>query len=137
MLCLVALGLLNACATDAYTGESKVSKTAWGTGIGAAVGAIIILTVSPLKAFVFIIFLILLQQFEGNLIYPRVVGSSIGLPGIWVLVAITVGGGLFGIVGMLLGVPVVAVLYRLVKLDVKKGKRSPLSDLIKEGDDNA
>lgn len=61
----------------------------------------------------------ILQQLEGNLIYPRVVGSSMGLPAIWVLVAVTLGGGVMDIPGMLLGVPVAATLYRLVKEDVK------------------
>ena len=79
-----------------------------------------ILTVSPIKALIFLIFLVILQQFEGNIIYPKVVGSSLGLPGIWVLAAITVGGGLMGIFGMLIGVPIVAAIYRIVKNDVNK-----------------
>jgi len=61
-----------------------------------------------------------LQQLEGNLIYPRVVGSSLGLPGMWVLAAVTVGGGLFGILGMLIGVPLAAAAYRLLKEDVER-----------------
>lgn len=91
-----------------------------GAFIGAGVGAFMILTVSPLKAVLFIVFIVILQQLEGNIIYPRVVGSSIGLPGIWVLAAVTVGGGLFGILGMLLGVPIAASVYRFIKEDVKK-----------------
>ncbi len=91
-----------------------------GAYIGAAVGAFMILTVSPIKALIFLIFLVILQQVEGNFIYPKVVGSSIGLPGIWVLAAVTVGGGLFGIPGMLLGVPLVSACYRILKHDVKK-----------------
>ena len=82
-----------------------------GAYIGAAVGAFMILTVAPLKALLFIVFIIVLQQMEGNLIYPKVVGSSIGLPGMWVLAAVTVGGGLLGIGGMLLGVPLAATFY--------------------------
>jgi predicted PurR-regulated permease PerM len=66
------------------------------------------------------VFLVILQQLEGNLIYPKVVGSSMGLPGIWVLAAVTVGGGLAGIVGMLLGVPLAAALYRIIRDDVRK-----------------
>lgn len=89
-----------------------------GAYIGAGVGAFMILTVSPMKALVFLIFLIILQQLEGNIIYPRVVGTSLGLPGIWVLFAVTVGGGLFGVIGMLLGVPLVAAVYRLIKEDL-------------------
>ena len=74
-----------------------------------------ICTVNPLQAVLFIIFLVVLQQLEGNLIYPRVVGASIGLPGIFVLSAITIGGGIMGIPGMLLGVPLTASAYQLVK----------------------
>ncbi len=89
-----------------------------GAYIGAGVGAFMILTVSPVKALIFLIFILVLQQLEGNLIYPRVVGSSMGLPAIWVLAAVTVGGGVMGIGGMLLGVPVAAVIYRLLREDV-------------------
>ncbi len=91
-----------------------------GAYIGAGIGALMILTVSPTKALIFLIFLLILQQLEGNLIYPRVVGSSVGLPGIWVLAAITVFGGIMGVFGMLLGVPLTAAIYRLVKEDVEK-----------------
>ena len=91
-----------------------------GAYIGAVVGAVMIVTVSPVKAIIFIVFLVVLQQLEGNLIYPKVVGSSIGLPGIWVLAAVTVGGGVMGIGGMLLGVPTAAALYRLLQNDVRK-----------------
>ncbi len=93
--------------------------------IGAGVGAFLILMESPVKALIFIIFVIILQQLEGNLIYPKVVGSSIGLPGIWVLAAVTVGGGVFGIFGMLVGVPIAATFYRLVKDDVRAVKSIP------------
>ena len=78
----------------------------------------------PLKALLFIIFIVVLQQLEGNLIYPKVVGSSIGLPGIWVLAAVTVGGGLGGIGGMLLGVPVAATVYKLIRNDVNRRNQS-------------
>ena len=91
---------------------------------GSAVGAFMILTVDPLKALLFIIFIVVLQQLEGNLIYPKVVGSSIGLPGIWVLAAVTVGGGLGGIGGMLLGVPVAATVYKLIRNDVNRRNQS-------------
>ena len=84
-----------------------------GALLGGAIGAFLIFMESPVKALVFIVFIVLLQQIEGDLIYPKVVGSSIGLPGIWVLAAVTVGGGIMGITGMLLGVPVFAVLYML------------------------
>lgn len=91
-----------------------------GAYIGAAVGAIMILTVSPIQAVQFLIFIVVLQQLEGNLIYPKVVGQSIGLPGIWVLTAITVGGGVLGVGGMLLAVPIFAAGYRLIREDVEK-----------------
>ncbi len=93
-----------------------------GAYIGAGVGAFMIMTVSPMKALIFLIFLVILQQLEGNIIYPKVVGSSIGLPGIWVLAAVTIGGGIMGVAGMLLGVPLAASLYRIIGNDVKKGK---------------
>lgn len=89
-----------------------------GAYIGAIVGALMILSVSPIKALLFLIFIIVLQQLEDNIVYPKVVGSSIGLPGIWVLAAITVGGGVMGIAGMLLGVPLFAAAYRLLKDDI-------------------
>lgn len=91
-----------------------------GAYIGAITGALMILTVSPAKALMFIIFILVLQQLEGNIIYPKVVGSSIGLPGIWVLVAVTVGGGCFGIVGMLVGVPLFSAVYRIIREDLER-----------------
>lgn len=91
-----------------------------GGYIGAAIGAFMILTVSPVKAILFLVYIVVLQQLEGNLIYPRVVGSSMGLPGIWVLAAVTLGGGVMGITGMLLGVPLAATVYRLLRQDINK-----------------
>ncbi len=91
-----------------------------GAFIGAAFGAFIIFTVSPVKALLFILFIIILQQLEGHLIYPKVVGSSIGLPGLWVLAAVAVGGTLGGIPGILLGVPLTATFYKLLREDVNK-----------------
>lgn len=91
-----------------------------GAYIGAAVGAFMIFTVDPLKALLFVIFLVILQQLEGNLIFPKVVGQSIGLPSLWVLAAVTVGGGVAGIGGILLSVPLTATLYRLIKTDVNR-----------------
>ena len=89
-----------------------------GAYIGAGVGAFMIFTSSPLQALLFLIFISILQQLEGNLIYPKVVGSSIGLPGIWVLAAVTVGGGVLGIGGMLLAVPLTATFYQMLRSDV-------------------
>ena len=89
-----------------------------GALLSGAVGAFLILMVSPVQALIFLIFIVVLQQLEGDLIYPHVVGSSIQLPGIWVLAAVTVGGGAFGIAGMFVGVPLAAVAYRLLRNDV-------------------
>lgn len=94
-----------------------------GAYIGAAVGAFMIFTADPLKAVFFVIFLVVLQQLEGNLIYPRVVGASIGLPGVWVLAAVTIGGGVLGVGGMLLGVPLAAALYQLLRNDVARREK--------------
>ena len=91
----------------------------FGAWIGAATGAFLIVFQSPIKALTFLIFLLILQQVEGNLIYPRVVGKSVGLPGLWVLAAVTIGGGAFGILGMLLGVPVCSVVYSLVQAYIR------------------
>lgn len=86
-----------------------------GAFIGTIVGAFLILTVSPFKALIFVIFLVILQQIEGNLIYPKVMGARINLPAIWVFAAVTVGGNLAGPVGMLLGVPAASAAYELLK----------------------
>ena len=101
-----------------------------GAYISAGVGALIMLTESPVKALLFIVFIVVLQQLEGNLIYPKVVGKSLNLPAIWVLAAITIGGGLLGVLGMLLGVPIAATVYRLVREDMERREREtpPLSE---------
>ncbi|MBR1430314.1 AI-2E family transporter [Ruminococcus sp.] len=95
-----------------------------GAFLGAGISAFIILTESPMQALIFIIFLLILQQFEGNIIYPKVVGGTVGLPSIWTLAAVTVGGGLFGVFGMILGVPLAATLYKLAffKLEEKESE---------------
>lgn len=92
----------------------------FGAFIGCGVGAFLILTVNPKQALLFIILFLVLQQIEGNLIYPKVVGGSIGLPGIWVLMAVSLGGSLFGVVGMLVFIPAVSVLYALLRENVQK-----------------
>jgi len=91
-----------------------------GAYIGAGVSAFLLMMVSPVRALIFLVFLVVLQQIEGNVIYPRVVGTSIGLPGLWVLTAVTVGGGLFGLLGIMLSVPMCSVLYALVRQDVAR-----------------
>ena len=87
----------------------------FGAFIGCAVGSFLIFMVNPKQAVLFIIVFLLLQQIEGNLIYPHVVGGSVGLPSIWVLAAVTIGGNLMGIVGMLIFIPLVSVIYTLFK----------------------
>ncbi len=116
---MLILGLPYATMIGAFIAFTALIPIA-GAYIGAGVGAFMIVMVSPIKALVFLIFIVVLQQLEGNLIYPRVVGSSLGLPGIWVLAAITIGGGVMGIGGMLLGVPLAAAIYRIIKNDVNK-----------------
>lgn len=91
-----------------------------GAFIGGFIGAVLIVAVDPIKAIVFIVFIIVLQQIEGNLIYPHIVGKNIGLPSIWVLVAITVGGSLFGIIGMIVGLPIVSIIYAIIMEDTNK-----------------
>lgn len=92
----------------------------FGAFIGTAIGAFLILMVSPVKALWFIVFIVILQQLESNLIYPRVVGSTIGLPGIWVLTAVILGAAMFGVMGLLLGVPACSVIYALLREAVHK-----------------
>lgn len=90
----------------------------FGAMIGLVVGAFLLLMVEPVKALWFIVLFFILQQLEGNLIYPHVVGNSVGLPSIWVLVAVTVGGNAMGIPGMLLFIPISSVIYALLREDV-------------------
>lgn len=87
----------------------------FGAFIGCAVGAFLIFMLDPVKALVFVILFLVLQQIEGNLIYPHVVGNSVGLPSIWVLAAVSIGGSLMGIVGMLIFIPIVSVVYALFR----------------------
>lgn len=119
MVCMLIFGFPYATMIGAFIGFTALIPVA-GAYIGAAVGAFMILTVSPVKALFFLLFIVVLQQLEGNLVYPRVVGSSIGLPGIWVLTAVTVGGGVLGVGGMLLGVPIAAACYQMLRADVRK-----------------
>lgn len=119
-LCAILMSVLRlpyAVMTGTVVGATALIPMV-GAYIGAAVGAFMVFTVSPVQALVFVIALVILQQAEGNLIYPRVVGSSIGLPGLWVLAAVTIGGGVMGIPGMLLGVPLAASVYRLLGKEI-------------------
>lgn len=116
---MLLLGFPYAAVVGATVGLTALIPIA-GAYIGGAVGFVLILTQSPIRAVLFLVYLIVLQQLEGNLIYPRVVGSSMGLPGIWVLAAVILGGGLGGIPGMILCVPLTACVYRLVREDVRR-----------------
>ena len=98
-----------------------------GAFLATVIGAFMILTVNPFKALVFVIYLLTLQQVEGNLIYPRVVGAKINLPAMWVLAAITVGGNLAGPIGMLLGVPAASAAYALLKEATAKKEQQILA----------
>lgn len=91
-----------------------------GAYIGVTIGFVLIMTQSLSQAIFFVIFLIILQQFEGNLIYPRVVGGSIGLPAMWVLMAITIGASLRGVVGMIIAVPLAATCYQMIRDNIEK-----------------
>lgn len=104
-----------------------------GAFIGCAVGAFLILINNPLQALWFVVLFFVLQQIEGNLIYPRVVGNSVGLPSIWVLMAVSIGGSLFGVMGMLIFIPLMSTCYALLResvnkrneVKVKKPKQTP------------
>ena len=101
----------------------------FGAFIGCVIGAFLILMVDPLKALIFVIVFLVLQQIEGNLIYPKVVGASVGLPSIWVLAAVTIGGNVMGVVGMLIFIPIVSVVYTLFRTSVYKRLKSKRRDL--------
>lgn len=132
ILCMIGMAILRipyAPMIGALVGVTALIPVV-GAFIGTIIGAIMILTVSPFKAFVFVIFLLILQQIEGNVIYPKVVGSKINLPAIWVLAAVTIGGNLAGPIGMLLGVPAVSAGYALLKeaTDFHESKLSTKSE---------
>lgn len=101
----------------------------FGAFIGCGVGAFLIFMVDPMKALIFVVLFLVLQQIEGNLIYPHVVGNSVGLPSIWVLAAVSIGGSLMGVVGMLIFIPIVSVVYALFReiiyLKLKKNQIDP------------
>ena len=101
-----------------------------GAYIGAGLGAIMLFSVSPAEALGFLVFILVLQQIEGNIIYPRTVGNSMHLPGIWVLAAVTIGGGVLGIPGMLIFVPLTAAIYRLLGEWVRHDDKPSLAERI-------
>ena len=119
MAVMLLLGFTYATMVGTLIGFTALIPVA-GAYIGAGVGAFMIFTASPVKALLFLLFIAVLQQLEGNLIYPRVVGASIGLPGVWVLAAVTIGGGVLGVGGMLLAVPLAAAAYQMLREDVRR-----------------
>ena len=115
---MVALGLFVCGVPYAATIGCVIGLTALipllGAYLGGAIGLIMLLTVSLMDATLFVIVLVIMQQLEGNFIYPKIVGNSVGLPGIWVFAAITIGGSLYGVLGIFLSVPLAATLYKLI-----------------------
>ena len=132
MIGMFILGLPYAPMVGALVGVSALIPVI-GAFIGAAVGGFMILTIDPMKAVIFLIFIIILQQVEGNLIYPKVMGSRVKLPGLWILTAVTIGGALAGPVGMLLSVPIGSTIYVLVKEATEKREKK-LEDLAEKLD---
>lgn len=120
MLCFIGMKILK--IPYALTSSVLVGITALipliGAFLGTGISAILIVVISPTKAFWFIIYIIVLQQIEGNIIYPKVVGNSVGLPAIWVMFAVIVGGSCFGIIGILLSVPIFSVIYTILRESV-------------------
>ena len=96
-----------------------------GVYIGGAMGAIILCTIDPMEAVIYLIILEVLHQIESNFIYPKIVGNSVGLPGLWVFAAVIIGGSLYGVIGMLIGVPFLATVYKLLLEDVEKRLAEP------------
>ncbi len=126
------LGLPYAVLIAVFIGVTSLIPIVGGF-IGCWVGVFLILLVDWKQAVIFIIMFVVVQQFEGNVIYPHVVGNSVGLPGIWVLVAVTIGGNAAGVVGMLFSIPICSVLYQLLKEIVNKQiQKKGLEKVIKD-----
>lgn len=122
ILCFLGMTILSmpyAVAISALVGFTALIPVI-GAFVGTGIGVFLIIMVSPIKALWFVIFIVVLQQIESNLIYPRVVGTSVGLPGVWVLLAVTVGAAAFGILGILIAVPISSVLYSLLRRAVDR-----------------
>ena len=132
MLGMFILGIPYAPVVGVFVGMTALIPVV-GSFIGAGVGAFMIVTVSPIKALVFLIFLIVLQQVEGNIVYPRVMGARVKLPALWILVAVTVGGNLAGPAGMLFGVPVASTTYVLLREATEaREKKKKTAELLDE-----
>lgn len=106
------MGIPNAGVISLFVGVSDLIPI-FGPIVGAGLSAVIIFLESPIKALIFLIYDVIIQQIQENIIYPAIAGEKIGLPAVWVLAAITIGGSLFGIWGMLIGIPVASIIYTL------------------------
>ncbi len=132
---MTIIGLEYALLISAILGLTALIPV-FGAFIGAGLGVLLLLLVNPMDAIWFLIFILILQQFEGNVIYPKVVGSSIGLPGLWTLTAVLVFGALFGVLGILLGTPITAVVYTLLRHTTNKRiKDKGITKDVLEGDE--
>ena len=130
VLCMIGMFILQipyAPMVGALVGVTAIIPVVGGF-IGAFVGAFMILTVSPVKAVIFLVYILVLQQLEGNLIYPKVMGTSVNLPSMWILAAVTIGGGIAGAGGMLLAVPVASTIYILVREATEKREGKLISE---------
>ena len=130
-ICMNIFGFEYATLISVIVGVTNIIPV-FGPFIGAIPSALLLLLVNPKDCFWFIIFIIILQQLDGNVIGPKITGESTGLPSLWVVIAITVGGGLFGMLGLLLGVPFCAVVYSLLRkhtVSNAKKKQIPLDDV--------
>ncbi len=128
VLCFIGMNLLNIFSFINFEYEFLISALICITSLMPIVGAFIgtipavllLLIIDPIQAVWFVIFIIVLQEIEGNFIYPRVVGGKVGLPALWVLIAIIIGGGLYGVLGMLLSVPTMSIIYDYTKLKINE-----------------
>ena len=135
-LCYIGMSIFNfpyAATISILIGFSAMIPVV-GAYIGVTIGTILIMTHSVTLALLFVAYVVILQQFEGNLIYPYVVGGSTGLPGIWVIFAITIGSALGGILGMLVSVPVAATLYQIVKDNVVRREEAKAANALESND---
>ena len=138
LICYIVCAILNmpyALLVSVIVGVTNIIPF-FGPFIGAVPSAIIILMVNPMKCLIFIVLIIVLQQVDGNIIGPKILGSSIGINGFWVMFSIILGAGLFGFWGMLLGVPVFVVIYTIINnLIVRKLKSNDLPFNVEEYND--
>ena len=134
LLCFIGMSILRlpyAPLVSTLVGVTAVIPII-GAFIGVIPSAFIILMDNPLQSLIFIVFIIVLQQVEGNFIYPRVVGDSIGLSGLWVLLAVVLGGGFFGIPGIFIGIPLMSAIYELVRNDIARRRAASAAEKKKE-----